>query len=325
MITFFIYNLNEVANLVEVIRCGYKYSLRAVTTQSFWDQRGNFNQKIMKKTFLIIIGIIVATMGFSQDAIKVEKQGKGDAILFLPGFTTPGSVWNETISNLTDSYETHVVSYAGFNGIEPIGTPWYSTIKGQLTDYIEEADLTNLTIIGHSMGGNLAVELAAELSNVKGLILVDAIPCMRELMMPGVSANGLQYDSPYNNQMLAMSVDQFKQVAVGMASNMTNDQSKIEMLANWSIAADRETYVYGYTDLLKLDLRPTLSNISTNTLILGATFPSKEITHNTFEKQYTNLENKTIRLADNSKHFIMFDQPQWFYEQINSYLAANVQ
>lgn len=280
----------------------------------------------MKKTCLILIGILLAVAGFGQKAIQVDKQGQGNAILFLPGFTTPGSVWNETIDNLTGSYETHVVSYAGFNGMEPIGTPWYAPIKDQLVNYIKKTELTNLTIIGHSMGGNLAVELAAELSDkVNGLIIVDSLPCMRELMMPGVPANALQYDSPYNNRMLAMNTDEFNQIAVSMASNMTNDQSRMEELASWSIASDRKTYVYGYTDLLKLDLRPTLTNISTNTLILGATFPSKDIARKTMETQYVNLENKTISMAEDSKHFIMFDQPEWFYEQINGYLLANGQ
>jgi hypothetical protein len=47
------------------------------------------------------------------------------------------------------------------------------------------------------------VDIASEIPDrVESLILVDAIPCMRELMMPGVSADHLVYDNPYNNQML---------------------------------------------------------------------------------------------------------------------------
>src|SRR5690606_34210455 len=113
----------------------------------------------------------------------------GNPVLFLPGFTTPGSVWQETIDNLDEEAESHVVSYAGFNGIEPIDTPWYSSLKAELIRYIEKEKLNNVSIIGHSMGGMLAVDIAASLPDrVDKLILVDAIPCMRELMMPGVSA-----------------------------------------------------------------------------------------------------------------------------------------
>ncbi len=280
----------------------------------------------MKNLLFTLIALISLQLAHGQKAIQVEKNGSGEPILFLPGFTTPGSVWDETIANLNGTYETHVVSYAGFNGIEPIGTPWYAPIKQQLLDYIAKEKLTNLTIIGHSMGGNLATELAAELKDeVNGLILVDALACMRELMMPGVPASALQYDSPYNNQIITMNDEAFGQMAYGMASNMTNNQDMINEIASWTLNADRKTYVHGYTDLLKLDLRPQLEQISTETLILGATFPTKEVTQKTFEQQYINLKNKSIVLADNSKHFIMFDQPKWFYTQINNYLTKHAQ
>ncbi|WP_370086448.1 alpha/beta fold hydrolase [Ekhidna sp.] len=280
----------------------------------------------MKKILILFSAIFFSQIAISQAPIQVEKSGEGNPIILLPGFTTPGSVWDETIENLSSTYETHVVSYAGFNGLEPIGTPWYTPIKESLIDYIKTENLTNLTIIGHSMGGNLAVDLAEAFdTNLSGLILVDALPCMRELMMPGVPASSLQYDSPYNNQMIEMQDDAFKNTALMMARNMTNQEDKVEMIAGWSIAADRKTYVYGYTDLLKLDLRPSLENIQTQTLILGATFPTREMSQQTFEKQYANLKNKTIELADNSKHFIMFDQPEWLYSQINNYLAKNAQ
>lgn len=275
----------------------------------------------MKKAGLILSILFFAQHVYCQTAISVVKNGAGNPIIFLPGFTSPGSVWDETILKIDGTFETHVISYAGFNGLKPIGTPWYTPIKEQLLDYIKNENLTNLTLIGHSMGGNLATELAAELAGkVTGLILVESIPCMRELMMPGIPASSLQYDSPYNNQLLSMKDEAFKQMALGMAQNMTNVASKIEVLANWSVQADRETYVYGYTDLLKLDLRPNLSEITTETLILGASFPDKEIIKTNYEKQYANLKNKKIIIAEESKHFIMFDQPVWLMQQINSYL-----
>lgn len=280
----------------------------------------------MKKTGLILSILFFAQLIYCQTAISVVKSGAGNPIIFLPGFTSPGSVWDETIRGLDGTYETHVVSYAGFIGLKPIGTPWYITIKEQLVDYVKNEKLNNFTLIGHSMGGNLAIDLATELADqVTGLILIESIPCMRELMMPGVPASSLQYDSPYNNQLLSMQDEAFKQMALGMAQNMTNVPAKIEVLAEWSIKADRKTYVYGYTDLLKLDLRPNLSRITTEALILGAPFPDKNVIKANYEKQYANLKNKEILIAEKSKHFIMFDQPVWLFQQINNYLNKNVQ
>ncbi len=276
------------------------------------------------KTFKItIVFFAIISLGFSQTtSITSEIIGKGTPILFLPGFTTPGSIWKETLNNITVKNEAHLISYAGFNGNAPIATPWYDTIKNELIDYIKNQKLTKITIIGHSMGGNLATELASELpEHIHKLIIVDAIPCMRELMMPGVAADQIQYESPYNKQTLAMDQEQFKKTATMMAQNMTNNKEKINTLINWIMISDRETYVYGYTDLLKLDLRQALNGINTQTLILGASFPNLEIAQSNFEKQYANLANKTIKMVPNSKHFIMFDQPEWFYDQVNTFLT----
>jgi len=275
--------------------------------------------KNIKLTFFLIL--FTSFIYPQNPAIKSDIIGKGEVILFLPGFTTPGSVWNETVENLSKDYESHLISYAGFNGLAPIEMPWYSGVKDAIISYINKNELSKITLVGHSMGGNLAIDIAAALpDNIKGVILVDSLPCMRELMMPGVPAENLQYDSPYNNNMLTMEDAQFKQTASFMAQNMTNKKEKIDTLVNWILKADRKTYVYGYTDLLKLDLREDLKKLNVKTLILGASFPNPEMTKSTFEKQYTNLNDKEIEIANDSKHFIMFDQPEWFYKKLNTFL-----
>lgn len=275
----------------------------------------------MKKTAILISLIFFGQLVFSQKAISVVKSGSGSSIIFLPGFTVPGSVWEETIKNLDRAYTSHMVSYAGFDGLQAIDTPWYSVIRRQLADYVKNEKLSSVILIGHSMGGNLCVDLAAEMPDrVTGLVLIDALPCMRELMMPGVQASSLTYNNEYNDRMLTMSSDDFRKMVNGSSAYMTNVPSKVEELSNWSVKADRKTYVYGYTDLLRLDLRDNLSTINTKTLILGASFPDKKAILSTFDKQYSNLKHKEIAIADSSKHFIMFDQPEWLYTQVNRYL-----
>jgi pimeloyl-ACP methyl ester carboxylesterase len=275
----------------------------------------------MKKLIVLLL-ISIGASAVAQPAIKVDKAGKGTPVLFLPGFMTPGSMWTETVKNLNGKYEAHLVSYAGFNGNAPIAMPWYATIKKELVDYVKVNKLKNLKLIGHSMGGNLAVDLAAELGDVVDkIIIVDALACMREVMMPGVPAEALQYESPYNKQMLEMNAEAFEKSATMMAPGMTTVTEKQELIKSWILEADRKTYVYGYTDLLKLDLRPTLAQIKIPVLILGAPFPTKEMVVPNYEKQYANLTNKTLEIAPAGRHYIMFDQPEWLNNQINNFLT----
>lgn len=276
----------------------------------------------MKKSTSLILFLFFTLVCFSQSpSFLVEKRGVGKPILFLPGFATPGSVWNETVNALEGRNESHLFTYAGFGGVMPIDTPWYPALKRDLIAYIKKEKLSRITIIGHSMGGTLAMDIAAALPDrVKNLILVDALPCMREVMMPGVSAKQIQYNAPYNQQMLDMKEQPFLQTAKMMSGGMTGSKEKQDTIISWIVAADRKTFVYGYTDLLKLDVRGVLPLVRAKSLILGATFPSKEVARNTFEKQFAKLNKKRIVMAPDSKHFIMFDQPEWFYAHVNTFL-----
>ena len=191
----------------------------------------------MKKSirFIIVLVITLSTTDSygtsnyqneckSKDSspIYIETIGEGKPIIFLPGFTTPGSIWKETIQNINLKTESHLISYAGFNGNAPIEMPWYYSIKKSIIKYLNDKELNEVIIIGHSMGGNLAVDIAAESPNrISKIVIVDALPCMRELMMPNVSAESIQYESSYNTQLLEMDEEQFKNMAAMMAANMT--------------------------------------------------------------------------------------------------------
>ena len=273
-------------------------------------------------TFVFVIISVAARA--QTPAIHVAQRGDGNPVLLLPGFATPGSVWDETIAHLPGDYEYHQVSYAGFNGRAAIDTPWYKTIRAALLDYVETNDLRHLRLIGHSLGGNLATEVAAAFPDrVEILVLVDALPCMREVMMPGVTAEQILYDSPQSQQMLQASDAAMLQTARMTAQNMTRAPGRADTLERWIMQSDRKTYVYGYVDLLRMDLRPQLPQITAATLILGAPFPRAEAVQSTLEQQYAGLKNKTIRVAPDSRHFIMFDQPAWFYEQVSTAFAPH--
>ncbi|WAC01393.1 alpha/beta hydrolase [Lacinutrix neustonica] len=140
-------------------------------------------------------------------------------------------------------------------------------------------------------------------------------------MMPNVPAENFYYKSQYNKQMLEMDAQQFQNMATMMAANMTIKEDKKGIIANWISEADRKTWVYGYTDLLKLDLRNVLDKVICETLIIGASFPDVKIAKENYEKQYSRLPIKTIIMAPNSKHFLMFDQPEWFYKTANDFLV----
>ncbi len=111
----------------------------------------------------------------------------------------------------------------------------------------------------------------------------------------------------------------FDAMATQMATGMSLNQEKQQQLKDWMVQADRKTYVYGYTDLLKLDLREDLVKISIPVSILAAAQPyGLEMAEHTYAEQYKYLKDYDINFAADAAHFIMYDSPQWFQEKLNN-------
>ena len=282
----------------------------------------------MKNVILLLVSFVLTYSAYAKSQnqpIHVEVTGKGQPIVLIPGFTVPGDVWYPLVKELEKNYECHIVTLAGFGGEQPIEFPWLPKVNESLKDYILNNNLQNATIIGHSLGGTIATWLAAQKDiKLSKIIIVDALPASGALMIPNFNPENLVYESPYNKQQLAMDDAGFEQMAVAMSKGMSTKESAQEKIKNWIMASDRKTYVYGYTDYLKLDLREDLKMISIPVTVIAATEPYGEaVIKQTYNSQYENLKDYSFIIATNSAHFIMLDKPDWFLEQIQTILSSN--
>ncbi|MCL8008079.1 alpha/beta hydrolase [Gelidibacter japonicus] len=278
--------------------------------------------KTIKNYVLAIISLVIFSASGQNKAFEVSIVGTGDPILFFPGFTCPGEVWEDVVAELSKSNTCHVFTFAGFGTVPAIERPWLPKIKEGISQYISENQLQNATIVGHSLGGTLGLWLASDdLFDFKKIIVVDALPSTGALMIPNFDSETIVYDNPFNQSLLTMDDDNFELMATQMASAMTLNKNKHEQIKNWILQTDRETYVYGYTDLLKLDLREAVANITVPVTILAATQPYGETSVKTiYEEQYKNLKGYTIKYAADAAHFIMYDQPDWLLTNISQAL-----
>jgi pimeloyl-ACP methyl ester carboxylesterase len=280
------------------------------------------------KNFILVLASFVFSLSIyaknESQPISVEVTGKGKPIVLIPGFAVPGDIWNPLVKKLEKNYECHIVTLAGFGGKEPIEFPWLPKVNESLKNYIIKNDIQNATIIGHSLGGTISTWLAAQKDlKLSEIILIDALPASGALMIPNFNPENLIYESPYNNQQIAMDAITFEQTATAMAKGMSLKKSAQGKIKNWIQEADRKTYVYGYTDYLKLDLREDLKHISIPVTIIAASHPyGEEVVKQTYKNQYANLKDYNFIIAEDSAHFIMLDKPEWFLKQIQTILSS---
>ncbi|MFL0352926.1 alpha/beta fold hydrolase [Xanthomarina sp. GH4-25] len=275
--------------------------------------------KSIKYIILFTVYLTSFSLEAQNNAFEVQVIGKGEPILLFPGFTCTGSVWDELIIELSKTKECHIFTFAGFGNVPAIEKPWLSKIKNEISLYISSRKLEKATIIGHSLGGTIGLSLAIdENAEYHEIIVVDALPSTGALMIPNFNSDTIVYDNPYNQRLLDMDEKNFEAMATQMASGMALNTDRHQQIKDWILMSDRETYVYGFTDLLKLDLREDIAKITVPVIILAATKPyGEETVRKTYEDQYKNLKNYTIKYAMESAHFIMYDQPDWLLEQIN--------
>jgi pimeloyl-ACP methyl ester carboxylesterase len=257
---------------------------------------------------------------------KVEVSGQGRAIILIPGLASSSSVWKETVAALQDRYQVHVLTLAGFAGTKALPNSAMSQgfIAAQeqaLVDYIAKQQLHKPIVIGHSLGGFLALSMAAHHSDkISAAINVDGLPALGA-MYAEAQANMQKSGTTPTQQ--STSFD-----PMALAKNMTNNTAWHTQIANDMMRSDPMTSGRTMSELSSKDLRPALTKVRVPVLTLGALqngapYTPAEQVQATYEKQLANIPKDLnhMAFAKDSKHFIMADAPAWMQLQIKDFLT----
>jgi len=283
----------------------------------------------MKYLFLTLAFFLIVCQNFAQNtkAFEVKVIGKGQPIILIPGYSCSGEVWNETVEHLKNNYQLHVLTLAGFGTAKPIANDEIlKTVHDQIIHYVKANKLQKPMLIGHSLGAFMTLWLHSSEPDLFGKsVCVDGVPFISAIYNPLATAESVKANPQFNK---AMVIENFKNLPdEGYIDNMTkqmafqvNDPVRARQIATWSFQSDRATLGSTIVEMSSTDLRPELPKIKQDILVLASIFETKENSLKIYQNQYDLLKNKTIEVAD-AKHFIMYDQPEWFYGQIDAFLA----
>lgn len=283
----------------------------------------------MKKIASIAPVLLIILMSFHKSVslntypFEVVKSGKGTkSIIFIPGFACSGKVWDETKLRYGKDYTCYTLTMAGFAGAKPQPGINFKNWETGIADYIKDNKIENPVIVGHSMGGGLALALAADYPElINKIVVVDALPCLQALSNPAFKSVEKPDCSAMENQITGMTDDQFYQMQKVSIPMLLADTSKQELVISWSLQSDRKTFADMYCDFYNTDLREKIKTIKCPTLILlEANFQQVKPA---IEEQYKNLKNADLQYANKGLHFIMYDDKEWYFSQLNKFIPAN--
>ena len=268
-----------------------------------------------------------ATKPFTPTRFTVTDAGtvgKPDVVL-IPGMSSSRAVWDAEAKLLAPNYRLHLLQVDGFAGA-PAGLnasgPLLVPIVEELHEYIV-ANKLHPAVIGHSLGGLLTLMLADKHpADVSRIVLVDSLPYYAVLFNPAATVETVKPTAEATKQqMLAIPASQF---AVMVPQLVKNPDAQKLVAASMS-ASDRAVQADATYELLQTDLRSDVASIKTPALMLyayGVTMqePDPAKYEAAVEAAYKPMPNVKLVKVEDSRHFIMYDQPQKFDAAVEGFL-----
>jgi N-formylmaleamate deformylase len=276
----------------------------------------------MHRSLMLSLTLLVALPAWgAPHAFSVEVRGNGPPVVLIPGLACGGEVWAPTVARYRAGHQMHVLTLAGFAGQKAIDAPLLSTVRAELATYIKEHHLQRPIVVGHSLGGFVALWLAAtEPELVGAVVVVDALPFLPAAQLANATVEIVKPQAEMMRSMIAQSTPEAfaAQNRAALASMVTNPKD-VEPLAAMGRRSDPKSVAAAMYELMTTDLRPRLAKVRAPTLILAA--GDEPDTQKVFQAQYATLPGARIEVAARARHFIFIDDPVFFFAALDGVLG----
>ncbi|EHL20629.1 alpha/beta hydrolase fold protein [Acidovorax sp. NO-1] len=240
------------------------------------------------------------------------------AILLIPGITSPAITWGFVAERLGRQFDTYVLDVRG-RGLSSSGPVLDYGLDSQAADvlaFAEALGLQRFALLGHSMGGRIAVRAARRKPcGLTHLVLVD----------PPVSGPGRRaYPAA-----LSWYVDSIRQASRGMTAEdmrafcptWTTEQRQLR--AEWLHTCYEPAIVQSFEDFGRDDIHADLRHIAQPMLLLTAERGDVVRDEDVAEWQGLAPLTQHVRVPG-AGHMIPWDNEQGFYAALGDFLGSRV-
>jgi pimeloyl-ACP methyl ester carboxylesterase len=268
----------------------------------------------------------------ASDRILVTVKGEGPDVILIPGLASSAHVWDATVAHLAATHRVHAVQVAGFAGTDagsnatgPVAEPVVEAIHA----YIAANHLEGAAVIGHSLGGLMAMKLAiAHPADVGRLMIVDALPYAGMMFGPNVTPAMVAPQAlGMRNRLIEGTQEEFAAAEpMQMARLIRSQTAQAKAAAAAAAASDHRVVGQALYDDMIMDLRPDLARIKVPVTMLypwaeGSGMP-QQVVDGLYTGAFAPLPQAKVERIDDSAHFIMIDQLELFLQKVDAFLAG---
>jgi pimeloyl-ACP methyl ester carboxylesterase len=266
---------------------------------------------------------------FRSRRITVETRGDGPDLILIPGLASTADVWRWTADRLAGP-RLHLVSVRGFgdlaadqNGSGAVSGP----VAAEIGRYINDQRLDRPAVIGHSMGGQLALRIAADHGRRVGRVMtVDASPFFPALIAPGSTVADIEPIARVAYQAIQFLGDEaLRMRGREMGVELGGAADALFGTVGWQ-GGDRRVLAQALYEVMTVDLRPRLPALAAPvTVVYGWSADERSPrsqTDSLFRQAYARLKTPaTFERIEGAEHMVMIDRPQRFLAAVERFLG----
>jgi hypothetical protein len=128
--------------------------------------------------------------------------------------------------------------------------------------------------------------------------------------------------------MVVQTPEQIRQSQQYMLGTMIRDSVHIREVTEMAMRSDPATQGEVMYELFSTDLRPEMHKLRCPVLVLGdwvaykSYGATRENVKEKYREQFGPAGNVTIAISDSARHFIMYDEPGWFFGEVDKFLET---
>lgn len=274
---------------------------------------------------------IVPAERFEIGPMLVERHGSGGRpLVLIPGLASGSWAWQGAVREFAGEHTLYVVTLPGFDGRPPVTGAPIEGARQALRQLIASRKLHQPVLVGHSLGGTLALALAADEPGLVGAVVsVDGLP-----VFPGNEDTPAPLREQAARQMLGQAEQATRPAFAAQQQQYMRtigvlDMSRAQALAELSARSDPASVARYMAGVMALDLRPDLPRISAPVLVVAPYFEPDDIQANMtaqakaayYQSLLAGAPRASVVTVAPSRHFVMIDQPHQLYDAIRRFIA----
>lgn len=255
---------------------------------------------------------------YEQVPIHYELNGQGDTTLvFIHGWNLDHTYWQNQVGTFSGAYRLVLPDLAGCGASGTNRVNWtVESFARDITHIIQKERLRNVILVAHSMGGEIALDVAAaNPQTVIGIIGVDNLKNVGTTIQEGDEKGIKAYSDEFMANYAKMAEAMAREMTVSKDSSIVHRIVKSYRQADPAIAVPTLLNLYPKAAQAKQQLARLPFAMK---FIMCTNTPYDEAALKTYCKRGYQI----VRL-DSSGHFPMIERPEAFNKALSQLLATH--